>query len=103
MVVSSFAKFVTPASVSFVTFWAWSEATANAKSRTGTAAYRFIMMGAMVGQPRHEALHGHMSRLNCRRLLAAGADTAAIRDADCDGGTADRGKRHDEGGLGISA
>src|SRR5437016_13855289 len=50
MVVSSFEKLVTPGSVSFVTVWANSVAPPIPRTRDRTSAYRFIMMGVMVGQ-----------------------------------------------------
>src|SRR5437762_2797827 len=50
MVVSSFAKLVTPGSDSLVTVWAASVAPPIARARATTSAYRFSMMGAMVGQ-----------------------------------------------------
>src|SRR6266581_2749350 len=112
MVVSSLAKFVTPGRVSFVTFWALSVATAIPRARAMSTAFRFSMMGAMVGQLRHDApdtdsgvrlqadLDAHAARVNRGVFATRRASGHAAHRND---GTADCRDRHDEGGVGIPA
>src|SRR5258705_11508575 len=121
MVVSSFAKFVTPGRVSFVTFWALRVAPPTPRTRAMSSAFRFSMMGAMVSQPRHDApsstcgVRLPTSFFELRRTgqadlddrdaagggrVRAPAREARHRRANCDDRPADCGDGHDEGGLG---
>src|SRR4029453_3845988 len=100
MVVSSRAKFVTPGSVSFVTLCAPATAPPTPTRRTRTSAFRFSMMGAMVGKTSHRAPHpvrAHADRISGVRSSGCGA-SASVADQD-DGPAHCRLDEH-EGGLG---
>src|SRR4029079_635413 len=92
-----------PGSVSFVTFCALAMAPPTPTKRATTSAYRFSMMGAMVGQPSHEAPYA---------IRARAARSSGVRPAGCgaSGFIADQDDRsahcrvHEhEGGMGVSA
>src|SRR5262245_1386584 len=103
MVVSRRAKFVTPGSVSLVTLCAAAMAPLTPTRRTTTNAYRFSMMGAMVGQPSHEApyaLRACAPRFD--RVRPAGR-RASGSVADYDDGAAHRRLHEHEGSLGVPA
>src|SRR5262245_39491876 len=103
MVVSSRAKFVTPGSVSFVTFWAPAMPPPTPATRTKTSAYRFSMMGAMVGQPSHDAPHAARAcpaRFDGMQPSGCGASTCF---ADQDDRSTHRRLDEHEGRMGVPA
>src|SRR6185369_1122411 len=103
MVVSRRAKFVTPGSVSLVTLCAAAMALPTPTKRTTTSAYRFSIMGVMVGQPSHEAPYGFRARAARLDGLRPTGRRASGSSADHDDGAAHRRLHEHEGGLGVPA